>query len=136
MTPDRKRAAAQACIDRFNRKPYAPGKRDCVRLAAHLLHHVGHGVPLLKGHRWTSETGGLRVMRRLGFACLVDAVDATGLERIAPARAVTGDLVALPAEGPFGCALTVAVGNGRLLGFLDGRCQVVEPKDFVAAWRV
>lgn len=132
----RKAQAAQACIDRFAGKAYAPGKRDCARLACHLLHKIGKGVPFLKGHSWTTEAGAVRVLRRLGFADIMEAVDALGLERIAPARAMAGDIVALPAEGPFGCALTVAVGNGRLLGFLEGRCQVVEPKAFVAAWRV
>lgn len=133
----RKALAAQACIDRFNGKAYAPGKRDCARLALHLLHRVGHGVPFIKGKMWSSEAGALRLLRRLGFSALSEAMDATGLERIAPARAVAGDIVALPAESEaWDCVLTVAVGNGRVFGFMGGRGQVVQPKQYVAAWRV
>ena len=132
-----KAKAAQACIDRFGGKAYQPGKRDCAVLALHALHKVGRGVPFLKGHKWTTEAGAIRVLRRLGFANLMEAVDAAGLERIAPARAMAGDIVALPCDdGPWGCALTVAVGNGRVCGFMNGRGQVVQPKAFVAAWRV
>lgn len=132
----RKAQAAQACIDRFAGKAYAPGKRDCATLACHLLHKVGRGVPFLRGHRWTTEMGALRVLRRLGHSTLLEAVDAVGLERIAPARAMAGDLIAVPADGEFGCALGVCIGNGRVLGFLEGRCQVVQPKDVLTAWRV
>lgn len=142
MTVAEKRVSpAQACIDRFGGKPYEPGKRDCVRLAAHLLHHSGVKAPMMKGVRYSSEAAGLRILKRKGFANLIEAVDSLGLVRIAPARARTGDLVAMPVEegDPFGCALTVAVGNGRVFGFLGGAervAQTMQPHDFVAAWRV
>lgn len=129
--------AAQACIDRFNGKAYDPGKRDCAALVRHLLHQAGRGVPFLKGQRWSTEAGALRVMRRLGFSCLADGVDALGLQRIPPLAARAGDIVALPCDGgPWGCALTVAVGNGRVFGFLGGVGQVMQPNDYVCAWRV
>lgn len=132
-----KARAAQACVDRFAGKAYAPGKRDCAILAAHLLHHLGRSVPPMKGARYSTEAGAFKALRRRGFGCLVEAVDSLGLERIAPARAVAGDLVALPSEDSrWGCALTVALGNGRVFGFIDGVCQAVKPLAFVAAWRV
>jgi hypothetical protein len=127
--------AAQACIDRFSGKAYEPGKRDCAVLAAHLLHQYGIAVPVMKGLKYSTETGAVRALKRTGFADLIEAVDALGLQRIAPAAARTGDLVGVPCEGPWGCALTVAVGNGRLFGFHSGFCQVVQPSEFVAAWR-
>ena len=75
-------------------------------------------------------------MRRSGHRDLVAAVDAFGLERIAPASALAGDIVALPTDDEvFGAALCVAVGNGRVLGFHEGVCAVLEPKAFLAAWR-
>ena len=139
MTPREKRSkAAQACIDRFGGRPFDMTKRrDCARLAGHLLHHLDVAVPPLKGARYSTPAGALRAMRRLGFASLVEAVDSLGLERIAPARAVTGDLVALEAgEGdPFGCVLTVSVGNGRVFGFIDGKGQALQPHKFITAWR-
>ncbi|MGQ3041118.1 MAG: DUF6950 family protein [Brevundimonas sp.] len=132
-----KARAAQACIDRFSGSAYRPGTGDCVRLIRHHLRGVGVSVPCLKGRSWTNELTGLRLMRKLGYPDLVAAVDDLGLPRIAPARAVVGDILALPTDGgPWGCALAIAVGNGRAFGFSEGRAQLVQPLEYVAAWRV
>ncbi len=127
--------AAQACIDRFGGKAYQPGKNDCAILAAHLLHQYGIKVPAMKGRKYRTEAAALRTMRAAGYHDLIEAIDALGLQRIAPAAARTGDLVGMPCDGPWGCALTVAVGNGRVFGFLDGIAQVQIPAAFTAAWR-
>ncbi len=128
--------AAQACVDRFAGKPYEPGKRDCAIMAAHLLHQYGIKVPYLKAATYKTEAGAVRAMRRAGFSNIIEAVDSLGLERIAPARAIVGDLIGLPSEdGPWGCALSVAVGNGRTLTFVGGVAEICQPKAFVAAWR-
>ncbi len=129
--------AAQACIDRFSGKAYEPGKRDCAILAAHLLHQYGVKVPAMKGRKYRTEAGAIRAMRGAGYHDLIEAVDALdGLFRVTPAARRTGDLVGIPAEsGPWGCALMVAVGNGRLLGIAEGWFEICEPKAFVAAWR-
>lgn len=134
----RRTRAAQACIDRFAGKPYAPGTRDCVKLAGHAMHKLGRKVGLTKGLRYASEAKGAAVMRQLGFKNLPEAVDAAGLERIAPASALPGDIIALEtdADSIFGCALTVAVGNGRVLGFQEGVCVVMQPHSYLTAWRV
>ena len=128
--------AAQACIDRFVGKPMAWGKRDCATLAAHLLHQYGIAVPMMKGLKYSTDVGAARALKRTGFACLISAVDSLGLQRIAPAAARTGDLIGLPCEGgPWGCALTVAVGNGRVLGFVDGVAHILQPAAYLTAWR-
>lgn len=132
----RKAAAAQACIDRFSGKSYEPGKRDCAILAAHLLHQYGVAVPMMKGLRYSTEGGAIKALKRSGCADIVAAVDALGFERIAPAAARTGDLVGLPCDGPWGCSLTVAVGNGRVFGFVHGVGHTLQPQAFVTAWRV
>jgi uncharacterized protein (AIM24 family) len=132
-----KRAAAvQACMDRFAGKPYAAGTRDCAKLAAHALHRMGRSCRLLTDARHTTETGALKYVRRKGFDDLVALMDATGLPRIAPAAALPGDVVGLESGDAFGCSLSVALGDGRVLGFRDGVCQPLEPHAFVAAWRV
>lgn len=135
----RRVAAAQACIDRFSGKPYEPGKRDCIKLGSHVMHKLGRRTGLTKGLQYSSEAGGVRVMRKLGFANLLEAVDAAlGADaRIAPAMALPGDIIAMPTEGdsPFGCALAVAVGNGRVIGFQNGVGLVLQPTAFVTAWR-
>lgn len=134
-----KRAAAtQACMDRFAGRSYEPGARDCGKLAAHALHKVGRRAKLLTAARHTTEAGAIRYIRKAGFKDLVELMDAVGLERIPPAAALPGDIIAMamPEGDPFGCSLTVALDNGRILGFKDGVCQVLIPLDFVAAWRV
>lgn len=138
MTPMARRLkAAQGCIDRFAGKPYNIGKkRDCLRLLKHNLHLLGRRMGQGKIPDYSSEAGGLRALRKAGFDDLVAAVDSLGLDRIAPLAALPGDIIALPTDGEgFGCALAVAVGNGRVIGFKDGVGQVLQPLAYVAAWR-
>lgn len=134
--------AVEACRDRFVGKTYEPrSNRDCIKLAAHAAHKMGRRISLTKGLRYSSEAGGLRVMRKLGFKTLLEAVDATGLKRIPAAAALPGDIIALKTEdeNAFGCALTVAFGNGRVIGFVNGYGHVmrVDTDDaYLAAWRL
>lgn len=134
---ERRLIAAQACIDRFAGLPYAPGQRDCTVMARHCLHKLGLKVGIAKGVRYSSEIGGIKALKGLGFKDLIEAVDSLGLPRIAPAAALAGDLVALPTESPLG-SLAVNVGNGRLLAYGEdfaGATIIGDVKDFVCAWR-
>ena len=142
-TRELRKRAAQACIDRFNQRPYKPGIRDCPRLVLYNLHRLHVPVPFAAKLKWKSESDGLRVLKGLGFANLIDAVDALGLPRIAPAMARLGDIIALPTDHKVG-ALSVAVGNGRVLGFTDHspNGEIIEQLEFLTdalgpcAWRV
>ncbi|WP_336968362.1 DUF6950 family protein [Brevundimonas aurantiaca] len=141
MTTMLKRAAAtQACMDRFAYKPVEPGVRDCGKLAAHALHKQGRSAKLLNASRHKTWRGALAYLKRTGFASLVDLIDAMGLERIAPAAALPGDLIALPSEegDGFGCSLAVALDNGRVLALnrVSGLIEPMIPHMFVCAWRV
>lgn len=131
--------AVQACMDRFADKPFEPGVRDCGKLAAHVLHGMGRKAKLLNGWRGKSWGSAVRYIEAKGFGSLVELVDAMGLERIAPAAALPGDLIAMPtdAEG-FGCSLSVALDNGRVLGLntATGLIEPMIPHIFVCAWRV
>ena len=129
-------AAAQACIDTYAGQPFEWGKRDCVRLCAFLLRKRGHGVSLVKVGGYSTEMGGLRAMRGLGFKSLVEAVDAQGFARIPPASAWPGDIVALEGPDPWGGALTVKVSGDAVLGALEGSFAVARPLKAVAAWRI
>ena len=134
----RRQQAAQAAVDRFKGQPLAYGKNDCVRLAAFVLRKMGHRPQLAKAGSYSTALGAARALERVGFADLAAAVDAMGLPRIAPAAAWVADLVLLPAEGPFGGALSVAVGNGRVLGYhedVDG-ADILQPVQYLTAWRV
>jgi hypothetical protein len=141
MRPMLKRqAATQACMDRFAFQPVHPGRRDCGKLAAHAMHKMGRSAKLLNASRHTTFAGALRYLKRTGFADLVALMDATGLERIAPAARLPADIIAMPsAEGDgFGCSLAVALDNGRILALnpASGLIEPMEPHLFVCAWRV
>lgn len=136
-----KRAAAtQACMDRFAYKPVEPGVRDCGKLTAHALHRQGRSAKLINASRHRTWAGALAYLKRTGFASLIDLIDAIGLERIPPAAALPGDIIALPAvEGDgFGCSLSVALDNGRVLALnlQSGQIEPMIPHLFVCAWRV
>lgn len=140
---ERRAAAVKACYDRFVGKSYDPGSnRDCIKLAGHSAHKLGRRVSLTKGVRYRSEIGGLRVMRKLGFKSLIEAVDAAFPGRqIPPASARPGDIIALKTfdENAFGCALAVAFDNGRVITFVNGFgavCRVDDPTAYLTAWRV
>lgn len=140
MTPRQKRAAAvKACEARFLGKPFeVASKRECVRLIAHALHHAGVKVGPLKGANYTTLAGAVRTLKKRGFKDLIEAVDSLGLKRIPPASAIAGDIIALPSGDAFGCALTLAVGNGRVMGWLEGSplCRAMQPTEYLAAWRL
>ncbi len=134
----RRQRAAQAVVDRFLHTVLAFGERDCIRLGATALREMGRPAGLTRAGSYSTLLGATRAMKRAGFADLVEAVDAQGLERIAPAAALPADLVMLPAEAPFGGALTMAVGNGRVIGWHDDvdTAEILQPIAYIAAWRL
>lgn len=130
----RRQQAVQTTVDHFQGQPLVYGRTDCARMVAFMMKRLGLKVSLLKAGAYGSELGAAKALRRTGFASLPEAVDAHGLPRIAPAMAVVGDILALPAER-FGGALMIAVGNGRVFGYFEGSFQVGQPHLFEAAWR-
>lgn len=138
MSPlDRRAKAAQACIDRFGGRTYTPGQRDDVRMAAHLLHHLGIAVPVIKGRKWSSEAQGRKLLKKLGFADLHAAVDSLGFRRIGWASAIAGDLIALPSTCGVG-ALGVHTGQDAMLAFSEAYpgAEVIRIESALHAWRV
>ena len=118
---ERRKRAAEACRKRFHHKAYKPGTRDCPLLGLHDLRQLGVSVPWAKGLRWKSEAEGLKTLKALGFASLIEALDSLGLARIAPARALTADIIALPTTHKLG-ALAICMkddGGQTLLGYTD-----------------
>lgn len=135
-----KRAAAtQACMDRFGFKAVEPGVRDCGKLAAHALHKQGRSAKLLNASRHTTWAGALRYLAKVGAKDLVALVDMMGLERIPPAAALPGDIIALPTDADgFGCSLAVALDNNRVLALnpMSGLIEPATAQAFICAWRV
>jgi len=150
MKPEviRREAAVRACKARFEGRALVWGSADCVKLIACLMHKLGVAMPLLKGVRYRSELGAAKAMKALGFADLVEAVDALDLVRIAPSMAWPGDIIAGRGaeDGPFRFALSVVheYGAKRTLAFgptPDGQviCGVGTPDlshPDIVAWRV
>lgn len=134
----RRQQAAQTAVDRFKGQPWQLGKNDCVRLAAFVLRKMGHRPQLGKAGAYKTGAGALLALKRAGYSTLSDALDGLGLERISPAAARIADIIMLPGDPELGGALTIAVGNGRVLGFHEavGTAEILHPIEFVAAWRV
>lgn len=135
----RRVAAAQKTLDHFKGKPFKFGSRDCARLTSFHCRAMGRPVKAAaRAGSYHSLSGAVRTLKRLGFETLADLADAH-FERIPPAATLPGDLIQIPAEdrNPLGC-LTVALGNGRVVGFVEGvdGAVVMQPMEFVAAWRV
>lgn len=127
-------AAVDATIKKFNDCLLVYGKSDCVKMSAFALKQQGRKIAMARIGQYSNALGAARVLKKLGYETVLDAVDGEGLIRIAPASALPGDLIALPAEH-FGGALFLVVGNGRAFGYFDGKFQVGQPKMFEAAWR-
>lgn len=133
----KRQQAAQAAIDRFKGQPWLLGKNDCVRMAAFVLRRMGHRPQLGKAGSYTTDAGAMLALKRAGFDSLAAALDALGLERIAPAAARIADIIMIPGEAPLDGALAIAVGNGRVLGFHEdaGSAEILQPIEFIGAWR-
>lgn len=127
----------QATLDRFIGRPFVWGSADCGQLAAFHLKGMGHRLVLTKWGSYRSALGAAKAMKRAGYADLSAVLDGMGLDRIPPAAVLPGDVLALPhEESAVFEALTVALGNGRVLGFYGEGAAVLQPLMFETAWRV
>ena len=131
-------AAAQQLLDDWRGRPIDWKKRHhCVRMLTDHLRRLKHKPPLAKAGHFTSPLGARQALKRLGVASVGEILDQMGFERIPPAAALVGDIIEIPGEPPFG-AFTVALGNGRVLGWHEDiqGADVLQPVQFVAAWRI
>lgn len=133
----RRVAAAQATLDQWKDKPFRLGTRDCARLVASHLRRMGHKVRLPPSGSYASVRSAAKALRGMGYANLSEAMDGLGLERIAPAAALPGDVIALPDETPVG-ALAVVLSNRRVVGYHEDcvGAEVLQPVEYLAAWRL
>ena len=133
----RRVAAAQATLDEFLGKPFQWGRNDCARMIAAHLRRLGYKVQVPSKGSYATPRSALKALRARGFESMADAVDAVGLERIAPAQAVAGDIVGGASGDPFG-ALGIKLSNGRLLGYHEDAvgAAILQELNLDAAWRV
>jgi hypothetical protein len=132
----RRRDAAQATLDKFKDKPFKWGVRDCSRMVAFHLRQLGYKVKLPPSGSYGTLLGAKRALKAAGFATVPEAIDAIGLERIAPAFATTGDLMEWPSENEL-AALGVVLGNGRMVAYHPNAAGavVLQPIECIGAWR-
>ena len=106
-------------------------------MTASHLRLLGYKVKLPPAGSYRTVASAVKRLQIAGYASISDALDALGLERIAPARAIMGDVILMPAEHELG-ALVICMGNGRVAGWHDdvaGGVVVMQPLMMTAAWR-
>ena len=132
--------AAESTVAKFKGQAFVWGKTDCVRLVAHTLRQLGYPPPLRDAGAYSSHLGAKRALKRTGFPTLQGWVDAWGLKRIAPAAALTGDIVALPSGDDAMPAMALVLSNGRFFGFMpETGCATVfalKAAAPLAAWSI
>lgn len=130
--------ATQKTIDQFYDQPFEWGVADCAILACRHLDNLGIANPLDKVIGYTDEKGARKALVKLGVKGMEELADKQGFERIAPAAAILGDLVAIPGgeEGNEWLGLGVALANGRILAFANDKAMIGPVEVATIAWRV
>ena len=130
--------AAEATKDKWLGTPLKLGHTDCVRMAADHLRRLGHKVSVPAKGSYAGLVGARREMKKRGLANIGDALAALGLEEIAPASTLAGDIIEMQGVDDGLPALVIALGNGRVLGWHDDGALgvVVFPwLSAIRAWR-
>lgn len=128
--------AALATKTAFEGKPLDYKSVDCLRIADYCLRQLGHKKPTKGVRKYSSQLGAVRALKASGHANLVEAVNGYGLEPIAPAQAIAGDIIAYAGEEFGGYALGVSIGDNKFLGIgPDGIVGAAEIWAASFAWR-
>lgn len=139
----RRQRAVQETFTRFNGRPLRHGRGDCAQMAAYLLRRLWKGdkdrLAALKALEdragaYRSRKAAGKTLEALGAHTLADLMDRLDCPRIAPAAALPGDLLGLPApEGQI--ALFMALERGEGFGTVDGYFVRVDVLMAATAWR-
>jgi hypothetical protein len=134
---ERRKRAAQATLDHWRDRAFSWEEGNhCARMITSHLRRLGVKVPHGKAGTFKSALAARAALKRVGFRSLAHMADHY-LLRIPAAAAKTADLVELPSADGLG-AMMVALGNGRVLGYIDGfeTPQVLQPNEYGGAWNV
>lgn len=125
--------ATQRTVDKFQGRVFKDWQRDCIRLIATHARHMGRPIKVPK---YEDRKSALAALKSLGFKNLAEAMDAH-FTRIEPSAVLLGDIVEMPGGNGFS-ALTVAVGNGRVIGFHEDVpfADILQPLMISGAWRI
>ena len=134
---ERRRDAAQATLDYWAGKPFSWGVCDCSRIVAWHLRQLGYNAGLSRFGRYRTALGARAALRRGGHETIGDVLDGLLLARIAPAFALTGDIVLGAGTDSFG-AFGIMLGNGAMLGFHEDAAgvSVLRRVQLETAWTV
>ena len=131
--------ATQATLDKYRDRTWSWAEATtCVHMTRFHLRKLGHKPEPLP--RVRSLIGAKRALASRGWAGVADMLDdQPGLERIAPAQMLLGDLAAVPGTEGLG-AIAICAGPQKLLGWHeegDGMVVLAVPIENIAgAWRV
>lgn len=125
--------ATQKTVDTFKGRQFAPGKADCIQLVLAHARHMGKRISIPRYGDWESAA---KTLRTLGFRTLAQALD-HHFTRIDNHDVLAGDIVEMPGGNGFS-GVTVAVGNGRVLGFHEQipHCDILQPVMISGTWRL
>lgn len=133
-----RRDATLTTVERFKDKRFNWAKAStCVHLARTQLAALGHRVPPVPSFR--SALSARRALSERGWSNLADMMGAVPtVVEIAPSQALIGDVLELPSEPDSIGSLVVAIGNGRVLGWLEGAddALIMQPDIYARAWRL
>lgn len=124
---------------RYGGKVFVLGSNDCGKLLAFHLKAMGHKVP--SSGNYTTEAGAIRACRRAGGDTLAEVLDKVGLERIAPAAMLLGDVALLKSEFEDGTASRLGAAvvhlGGKMMGWHPEKAElaVMDVLAVEAAWR-
>lgn len=122
---------------------FAWGEHDCLHLATDCLERLGYKANFDKAGPYETEIGAAKALLRAGYRSTEEAIDdLVGKQnRIDPLAALPGDVVGFADATNKLTAMTVAMGNGEVLGFQsDHICRIFSPNYSVegatyVAWR-
>jgi hypothetical protein len=122
-----------AWLSTVRKTPFKEGRHDCALFAAGAVQAMtGTDLAAAFRGRYRTTRGGLRVLRREGFADHIDLA-ARHFDEIAPSAAQPGDLVAV--QTPEGLALGVVQGAAAYVPGRDG-LALIPVKGASRAFRV
>ena len=133
----RRAEAAQATKDLWETRRFKLGENDCAYMLAWHLRRLGYSVRMPPSGSYRSPRGAERALAERDCTSTAEWIASLGLEPIAPAAAIVGDVLLLPAGHTLG-AIAICMGNGRALAYHDdvrAGATVLQPLEFIGAWR-
>lgn len=112
-------AATQQTFNAFKGEPFDWRHASCANLLATHLSNMGHPVPPMPP--MGTKKAAREALKAMGASSLLKLPAVLGLEEIAPAKMLVGDIAVLPGEdgrtdGIRG-AIVIAAGNGKFMGW-------------------